>query len=694
MVRKLPLLIFMLLAFTGLMFAQTNTVTMVPYGVSPGISSQAIKADTGTIYKYAYNGLLNVGIGTRTYVKVFSHQGSSTTFKLVNPAMGLVQYPSTSGGASKVFGPKLKLNDSTYIFAFTPDVLGTWVIKVTDGAYVSQLTFNAAKYLGVDNKGTQNVNCQSCHPTYYTDWKTTGHSTMFNRGVDGTVAAYYSASCIKCHTTGYDANTTAKNDGFDDFTFVFPATLKAGNSTTLKTTYPDAMQRANIQCESCHGPGSAHYGAVIGSKMEANWDEAVCNYCHDDASHHVKGEQFAVSKHGEHGVVEAQTSCAKCHTGKGFAQYADGIAAGKTETQITTDPYFDSSDSKINCQACHDPHADKNTYQLRMVSSFATDNATAITKGGLGRICMNCHKARTVATDTYVSGTSFTRFGPHHAPNTEVFLGTNFYTFGKTAPSTKHADIMTDGCLECHMAATDNGANGRPKLMGNHTFSMESPTGESNMKACATCHGYSLGGTFADVRFYYAGFGDLDRDGTVEGFQAEVAGYCDLIAAKLPGAPQGAAIISTKPNGTTWSLVQKQVLWNLYMILEDKSGGIHNPKFVAWILDQSYKQVGGTPLGNENTASKEMPKEFSLSQNYPNPFNPTTNIKFSLPKEAKVRLTVYDAIGKEIAVLIDNTMSAGSHVIQWNATSYASGVYFFRIEADNFKMTNKMLLMK
>lgn len=690
MVRKLTILILIFLVYSGLSFAQTTTLNIAPYGVSPGMVTTSVKADTGTIFKYAYNGLQNVGLGTRTYLMVYSRG-----MKLTNPAMGTVAIPTTSGGASKIFGPKLKLNDSTYIFAFTPDVLGQFIVKVTDGAYVSQITFNSAKFLGVNNKGTAGVDCQSCHPSYYTAWQATGHATMFNRGVDGTVSASYSANCISCHTTGYDKNTTAKNDGFDDFTFVFPTTLKAGNSTTLATAYPDAMKRANIQCEACHGPGSSHYGGVTGSRMQASWDEAVCNLCHDDASHHVKGEQFAVSKHGEHGVIEAQASCAKCHTGKGFAQVSKGLAAGKTESQITSDPYFDATDSKINCQACHDPHNTTNTFQLRSVTATTADNATAITKGGLGRICMDCHKSRTVASDAYVTPATFSRFGPHHAPNTEVFLGQNFYTFGKTAPVTKHADLMTNGCVDCHMAATVNGTNGRPKLMGNHTFSMTSPTGESNMTACAPCHGYSLGGNFRDVKFYYAGVTvDLDRDGVEEGFQAEVEGYCNLVAARLPGAPQGAAIISTKPNAT-WTLVQKQVLWNLYSILEDKSMGIHNPKFVAWILDNSYKQVGGTPVGiDNNTTSKEMPKEFSLSQNYPNPFNPTTNIKFSLPNESRVKLTVYDAIGKEITVLVDGSMNAGSHVVQWNASNYASGVYFFRIEAGTFKMTNKMLLLK
>ncbi len=679
MVRKFTLLLFVLFATTGVLFAQTTSIQMVPYGVSPAVVAERAIADTG-LYKYPYSGLQNVGLGTRVYLKV-----TGVGMNLVNPTMGTVAIPATSGGAAKIFGPKKKVDDATYIFTFTPDVLGTFTIKVTDGSYTAQLTFNSAKFLGVNNKGTAGVDCQSCHPSTYTNWQGTDHSNFFERGVNGQVAAYYSGSCISCHTTGYDKNTTAKNDGFDDFTFVFPTTLQAGNYAALTTAYPDAMKRANIQCEACHGPGSGHLGGVTNARMQASWDEAVCNQCHDDAHYHVKGEQFAMSKHAAPVDESGRADCAKCHQGKGFAQVTAGMS--------TSDPYFDLSYSNIGCAACHDPHKKTNVYQLRTVTATATDNTTPVTKGGTGRLCMNCHKARTAATDTYVSASTFSRFGPHHTPNSNVFLGTNFFTWGMTPPQTKHADLLTDGCVDCHMSQPDQGSNHRPKLMGGHTFNMNSQEGESNMKACATCHGYSLGAKFSDVRFYYSGVGDLDRDGTTEGFMAEVEGYANLIFARLPvGTPANAAIMSTRPTAS-WTLTEKQVLFNLYMILEDKSMGMHNPKLVAWVLDQSYKKVGGTPVGI-TSETKETPKEFALFQNYPNPFNPTTNIKFSLPKESKVKLTIYDAIGKEITVLVDGQLNAGSHTVQWNATNFASGVYFFRIEADNFKMTNKMLLMK
>ncbi len=684
MVRKFTLLLAIFLVYAGLTCAQTTSITMDPYGVSPALVKNSTAVDTGTIFKYGYSGLLNVGLGTRTYVKV-----SSIGYKLVAPKMGTVSVPYGSGGAAAIFGPSLKLDDSTYIFTFTPDVLGTFNIKVTDGSYTASLTFNSSTYLGVDNKANNGVNCNSCHPSIYSEWQTTGHSSMLKRGLDGSLSNHYGPSCLSCHTTGYDKNPTAVNNGFDDFTFVFPATLAPGTYDATVAAYPDAMLRANIQCESCHGPGAAHLGTVSNSRMEASWDEAVCNQCHDDASHHIKGEQFAVSKHGIQTVNEAgRADCVPCHTGKGFAQVMDGTP--------TTDPYFDLTNSKINCQACHDPHDNGNIYQLRTVTANATDGTTPITTGGLGRVCMNCHHARVIANDAYVALTSYVRFGPHHSPTTEVYYGTNFYTFGKTFPQSKHNQIISDACVTCHMAATDNGTNGRPKLMGNHTFSMTSPDGESNMTACAQCHGYSLGGSFADVKFYINGSGniqgDFDGNGIVEGFQTEVQGYVNKIFALLPaGKTPGSALLSTVPT-SAWTTTQKQVLFDLYQLMEDKSYGLHNPKFTIYLLNECYRQLGGTPT--EIQESNEVPTQYTLFQNYPNPFNPTTNIKFNLPKEAKVKLTIYDAIGKEITTLVDGQMSAGSHVVTFNATNLASGVYFYRIEAGSFRMTNKMLLMK
>ncbi|MFZ5981507.1 MAG: PKD domain-containing protein, partial [Candidatus Zixiibacteriota bacterium] len=89
-----------------------------------------------------------------------------------------------------------------------------------------------------------------------------------------------------------------------------------------------------------------------------------------------------------------------------------------------------------------------------------------------------------------------------------------------------------------------------------------------------------------------------------------------------------------------------------------------------------------------------LPTEFGLGQNYPNPFNPTTAIEFNLPQAAYVTLEVYNVTGQKVAVLVDRYMGAGTHATQWDAGSYSSGVYFYRLTAGNYTETKKMVLLK
>jgi serine protease len=89
-----------------------------------------------------------------------------------------------------------------------------------------------------------------------------------------------------------------------------------------------------------------------------------------------------------------------------------------------------------------------------------------------------------------------------------------------------------------------------------------------------------------------------------------------------------------------------------------------------------------------------VPERFSLSQNYPNPFNPVTNIKFDIPRSGNVTLKIFDLAGKEIAVLVNDNISAGSYVAEWDAANFASGVYFYKLEAEGYVDTKRMMLIK
>lgn len=109
--------------------------------------------------------------------------------------------------------------------------------------------------------------------------------------------------------------------------------------------------------------------------------------------------------------------------------------------------------------------------------------------------------------------------------------------------------------------------------------------------------------------------------------------------------------------------------------------------------DLYYDASNITPIGiNQNET--ETPSSFSLSQNYPNPFNPTTNIKFALPKGGLVKLVVFDVMGREVAVLVNKDMNAGSYTADFDASNLSTGVYFYKLTTGDFSDTKKMMLIK
>ncbi len=88
------------------------------------------------------------------------------------------------------------------------------------------------------------------------------------------------------------------------------------------------------------------------------------------------------------------------------------------------------------------------------------------------------------------------------------------------------------------------------------------------------------------------------------------------------------------------------------------------------------------------------PTTFALAQNTPNPFNPSTTINFSMPARGHARLTVFNALGQEVATLVDDETPAGLHAARWDATHQPSGAYFYRIESGSFVETKRMMLLK
>jgi len=94
-----------------------------------------------------------------------------------------------------------------------------------------------------------------------------------------------------------------------------------------------------------------------------------------------------------------------------------------------------------------------------------------------------------------------------------------------------------------------------------------------------------------------------------------------------------------------------------------------------------------------------LPKEFALHQNYPNPFNPNTIIRFDLPVQSQVSLTIYNILGQQVKTALDRTLEAGYHEVIWDGKSnsgdnVSTSMYFYKLKAGDFVSVKKMLLLK
>lgn len=179
------------------------------------------------------------------------------------------------------------------------------------------------------------------------------------------------------------------------------------------------------------------------------------------------------------------------------------------------------------------------------------------------------------------------------------------------------------------------------------------------------------------------GFAVWDQFGTVQIW----ALYTDGNNLYASVAQDDSAYVSTD-EGNTWSDISSGLHHRI------KSFSIHNGTLYAtqWDLDSSFIRFDGA-LEVEKEEGV-IPHVFILSQNYPNPFNPSTKIKFSLPFNSYVSLKVFDALGKEVAELINEELTQGEYTTEFNAKNLSSGIYYYRLTTDKFVETKKMLLLR
>ena len=501
---------------------------------------------------------------------------------------------------------------------FTPDVPGVYKVDLVvandaGNSPMASVQIRAGTYIGVA-KG----NCKACHGDKVEEWSDTNHSKIFTREIDGgedPKNSHYGEGCVRCHSTGYYIGVA--NGGFADVQaqtkWKFPAlsSIQAGKGN-WDAVPAELKNVANIQCESCHGPAAAHVESK--APMATSLDEGVCNVCHDGGGHHVKGRELVNAKHSHeesqawtYPVGPSRQACVRCHSGKGYISFLEN----------PTEPAsWDNGMQTVTCAVCHDPHSDKNKFQLRIVGKPV--EVLGITKDfGLSATCVECHNGRTTAADA-AKGSY-----PHYSTAAELLSNTGGVDYGQKISDSPHGTMVgaapvpdpadkegkaklfggevPGACVTCHMWPTPADANDPNRFkVGEHSFNVVSPDGKFQYTAsCKSCHG--------DIKdFNIPAKADYDGNGKTEGVQTEVAGLLKVLQQAI--ADSGIKPIKGYPYFEQEALSkandkQKNAIYNYRFVrgLEDADGkgaAIHNFKRSVMLLQLSYKDLTGKDVPN------------------------------------------------------------------------------------------------
>ena len=539
-------------------------------------------------------GAPNVGVGQPVYMEALVQTG--TVVNAVN--WSLIGIPTNS---SAVLEPSPLSNsiptydggDRNGFFVagramLRPDVKctvfnGDFFIKTDIVLTNKTLSYTNVAY-GSIYLGQKHYLCILCHADKQANFDLTDHATAFTRQITGAGSDHFNANCISCHTLGYDTTPGATNEGFDDIAaqvgWTFPGSLSPTNWSGMPT---NLQHKANVQCESCHGPADRHMRNLGETNaIDVTLSAGTCGQCHDSLPHHVKPYEWGRSLHSTGYVFRFTGSCMPCHSSKGFIETWDPAYVATNRSPRGTEQ------EGIACAACHDPHTvGMGEKQLRNITTATLSNGYVVTQAiaGTGVLCMNCHHGRQNANTT-VAGTG--SVSPHHGTQGDMLLGQNAYEYGLDMPSSRHLQAVTNSCVGCHMQliAQTSFSNSNTKV-GGHTFKIAWDNGTTNTaddvkvtEVCQTCHV----GVYNDFDF---GGEDYDRDGSVEGVQSEIQGLLDQLALLLP--PAGTGVVYS----ASYTPSERKGIFNYLYVWEDKSLGVHNPKYAAAILRASIDDLTG-----------------------------------------------------------------------------------------------------
>jgi hypothetical protein len=298
---------------------------------------------------------------------------------------------------------------------------------------------------------------------------------------------------------------------------------------------------------------------------------ATCGACHDNSETvEIKIAQWEQSIHamGGHNFENA-TGCAPCHTSQGFKEV---VNTDSTNTEAAIE-----NPANINCYTCHKIHDSYSAsdWELRKTTPmkfWLTDETVDLGKANL---CVACHQPRISyqIPDVSAPNADYTfsskRFGPHHGSQGAILTGSAMFNVGTGYSNSSHYTLNTDGCVTCHMASPIG------SIVGGHSFNVYNEEEGFNFAGCVSCHP-----------------GEGEAEGLVEDLQPEIEGLMTQLGVLLATAgiydstsTSGYAVPGTYANKIAGAY------WNWISIEEDRSLGVHNPKFVKKILENSIESL-------------------------------------------------------------------------------------------------------
>ncbi len=582
-------------------FAQTVKINTRP--LTPGeIKTYGLASTTQLA-----NGVANVGIGQPAYLEAFITKGTVVTqvvWTLLAKPTGSVAALQASSLTNLPTYDRGDVNSFDVVGRSTlvPDVVGSTAkgdykvvvtIRTSTKTLAATNTIFGSKYQGMYSD--DGFGCEMCHADKIANYSQTQHSSAFTRKIDGDAGSGFKVTCASCHVLGYDTTASATNGGFDDVMLATGWTWPTNLANVVAASnnwaaMPAALQvKANIQCESCHGPGYRHMlggGStnMVGRGIGISLSAGNCGYCHDSMTHHVKNFEWGQTAHAiGNDAFRGTGSCSPCHSGKGFIDANDPAKDAYGSNIVTRG----TGNEGITCAACHDPHSKgMGTGQLRSFTSVTFANSNVVAKGGAGLLCMKCHHDRYDANVRILTSAA-----PHHGVQGDMLFGQNAMQYGMSMPSSRHWDVVEDTCVTCHMQTTPaNMSTNALNRVGGHTFMIgwEGATNEVALtEACVRCHG--------EIEDFNFGGEDYDQDGVVEGVQKEISDMMYQLAMMLP--PSNGVTVSVSSSAP---LNLRKASYNWWFVHDDGSFGVHNPKYTAALLRASIDDLKGGIDVNRN----------------------------------------------------------------------------------------------